>query len=165
MPHFSTTAKAFESSGPDSKLEASIKQEMTFLFHNFDGYIVSNCYYPYSFGNAIVIVEAKNILLRVVRDRGDIRLDIAPHHHPDDWHDLSLVISALNTPDEIRRMAFYDLSEAAKVLKPNINHLQEAFSDNQYPRLQVHLLEIDKYEDAITRQWETEINRRLYPDR
>jgi hypothetical protein len=43
--------------------------------------------------------------------------------------------------------------------------LRHALSPSQYPELKGRLDEIRKYERVVAKQWETEINRRLYPDR
>jgi len=43
--------------------------------------------------------------------------------------------------------------------------LKEALSESNYSELRVRLSDVRERERAITRQWEKEINRGLYPDR
>ncbi len=50
-------------------------------------------------------------------------------------------------------------------VRDSIDHLKEAFSDAKYPEMERDLSKEPEYERAVVRQWETEINRRLYPDR
>lgn len=51
-------------------------------------------YDPSSFGNAVVELESVDLNLRVVRDRGDIRIEVSPPGEGD-WHDLVNVMTFL----------------------------------------------------------------------
>jgi hypothetical protein len=66
------------SSGPDLKFEAQVRNDLRFLFEKYDAKIISNNYYYRSFGNAIIVIGAGQLFFRVVRDRGEIRIDGGP---------------------------------------------------------------------------------------
>ena len=51
-------------------------------------------YDPSSFGNAVVELASVDFDLRVVRDRGDIRIEISPPGEAD-WHDLVNILAFL----------------------------------------------------------------------
>ena len=62
----------------------------------------------------------------------------------------------------MKRQGFEHLLEIEEVLKLHMNGLGQAFSAERYLQTKAELLEMYARDRIITKQWETEINRRLY---
>jgi len=126
-----------ESSGPDLKFEARVRNDLRFLFEKYDAKIISNNYYYRSFGNAIIVIGAGQLFFRVVRDRGEIRIDVAPGPvSPIDgrWTELGGALAALTMDDSSGKIpdpfCYATLSRAADFLEPTLPQLQEALSES-----------------------------------
>jgi hypothetical protein len=146
------------------QLAIEIQQNLTFLFTEYGARIVPNTglRFPPGFDYAIVTVEVGDVLFRFIRGRGDLDVQIATKINANDWHDISLVIGAIENPDEMQRRSFVTFSDIAALLKTNILRIQEAFSDARYASTQQHLANFKQYERVVRKQLQTEINRRLY---
>jgi hypothetical protein len=57
--------------------------------------IVAKDYRPESFGNSCVELRSADLSLRIVRERGQTYLEVAPKMAPDDWHDAETVLQLL----------------------------------------------------------------------
>lgn len=110
----------------------------------------------------MVTLLVDGILLRFIRGRGDLDVDVAAKSTPTEWHALSLRISALHTEDDIRRTSLNDLLDVARVLKPNLRRIEDVLSSAKYPEIKRRLASFYKYERVVAKQLETEINRNLY---
>ncbi len=77
----------------DRKLERRIREACPFLFEDYGGTVVLNRYYFWSFGNAVIVIRTGNVLLRVVRDRGQSSLELAPADRDSEfeWRDFEFV--------------------------------------------------------------------------
>jgi len=72
---------------------------------------------PRAFDYAAVVMEFPEIRFRVIRGRGEIRVQVAPVHAGEDWHDLVLLWSVLATPEHPTPPAVHDsLDTIAKFL-------------------------------------------------
>jgi hypothetical protein len=145
-------------------LAASVKAELPFLFNEFGGVIIPNegVPFPPGFDYAIVTVEVGELLFRFIRGRGDLDVRVAAASAATDWRDVTLVISAIEDPEDMKRKSFLSLSDFAPLLRRNMCRLVEAFSSAQYAETRQHLAKFDTYERVVTKQTQTEINRRLY---
>jgi hypothetical protein len=146
------------------ELANEIQQHLGFLFQEYGGRIIPNTgiKFPPGFDYAIVTVEAGELLFRFVRGRGDLDVQIATKANTNDWHDVSLVIGAIERPEEMQRKSFLSFADVASVLEPNMPQIKEAFSTARYADTQQNLANFKKYERVVTKQLQTEINRRLY---
>jgi hypothetical protein len=145
-------------------LAANVKAELPFLFNEYDGVIIPNegVRFPPGFDYAVVTVEVGELLFRFIRGRGDLDVRVAAKSDATDWHDVTLVISAIEDPEDMKRKSFLYLSDFAPLLRGNMSRLIEAFSNAQYAETRRHLAKFDTYERVVTKQTQTEINRRLY---
>jgi hypothetical protein len=136
------------------------------LFNEYNGTIVPDgtIKYPRPFDYTSVVVSLEDMLFRFFRGRGELRVWVAPKIEPNDWEDLSLVLDAI-APESTPRHSIIFLEDAGRLLRGYMDLLRHALSPSQYPELKGRLDEIRKYERVVAKQWETEINRRLYPDR
>ena len=144
-----------------------IQREMSFLFDEHGGVIVPDetIKYPRPFDYASVVVALDDSRFRFFRGRGDLRAWVAPKYAPSDWEDLPLVLSLLDDSERSESRPFLFWNDLARVLRPRMARLKEALSESNYSELRVRLSDVRERERAITRQWEKEINRGLYPDR
>jgi hypothetical protein len=128
-----------EPEGPDKKFEEDVHRELSFLFTKHDARIVTNFYYPRSFGNAVIVVQVRDLFLQVVRDRGDICVYVGktPSGQAEGpWTDIRVAIASLEineTRANIPDLPFYaTLSRAAALLEPALPRLEEAYSGSKY---------------------------------
>src|SRR5688572_41580 len=93
------------------RLANDIELAFRFLFEAQKGRIVPNHGLPFppGFDYAFVTIEISNMLLRFTRGRGVVGVQVAPVLAPSDWHDLSLVLSAIGGQSEIQRREFDNL--------------------------------------------------------
>jgi hypothetical protein len=116
-------------------LEQQDCQDLAFLFSDHGAKIVSNFKYPASFGNAIITIEAGNLRLRVIRDRRDLLVDVAPIHSPGERADfIQMALMTLDMGTErLSKPSWETLQDLAQLLEPKYNALQEAYSISGYP--------------------------------
>jgi hypothetical protein len=148
----------------EQQLGKDIKQNLSFIFDQYGGVIVPNTgvRFPPPFDYAVVTIEATDLLFRFYRGRGDLNVYVAPKQAPNDWNDVSLVISALKAPDDMQRRTFVLLSDMTYFLKAHMSEIQAAFSPENYANTLQNLAAFKRYERVVAKQLETEINRRLY---
>jgi hypothetical protein len=82
--------------GSDLDFEEKVRQSLPFLFLNFAARVVLNQYFPAAFGNAVVVLAAATLVIRVVRDRDEIRIDVAPAQAPKEWSHLTLALASVD---------------------------------------------------------------------
>lgn len=137
--------KALTPSGSDKEFEDAVRRQVAFLFDRFGAVVVSNDYFPRAFGNAILVLETKGLRLRVVRDRDEVRLDIAPLHHPTEWVDSAFALASLENEFSTSGLRLdRTLSSIAEHLEPKLQLLQEAFSQERYQSTRQRVMEISE---------------------
>lgn len=89
-----------------------------------------------AFGNAWVILEGGNLRLRLVRDRGQIFLDLGSMHDPDEnLFDSAIVVEHLNPgsrPEASNWSGEHSLKQIAQFVSILSSELQSAFSLQRY---------------------------------
>jgi hypothetical protein len=149
------------------ELEQEVRERLSFLLSEHNAQIapdkkirrLADIDWP------IVTATADGLMLRFRRWRGELQVAVASALAPNDWHELSLVLSLIDPTEKIQRGAIRDFTDVSRLLRPNMDRLKEAFSPERYAQLEKQLSEVRAFDRVVTRQWETEINRRLYPDR
>jgi hypothetical protein len=146
------------------RLEEEVREQLSFLFSTRNAHLLpsreidrlANIDWP------TVTISVDGLLLRFRRWRGELQAYVATEREPNDWEELSLVLSLIETPENVERKPVYWLSDVARWLKLNLDHMKNAFSEDHYSTLKKRLAEASKYDRVVARQWENEINRRLY---
>jgi hypothetical protein len=71
----------------EDQLAQEIQADVPFLFSEHGGRVVPDetVRYPRPFDYASVIVEVYDLRFRFFRGRGDLRVQVAPKHAPNDW--------------------------------------------------------------------------------
>ena len=148
----------------EEQLGREIQSKLPFLFSDYGGQLC-----PYAlekarpFDYAVTKVVFRDFSLSFTRGRGDFQVRVAPNHAPRAWEELPIILSIID--EGFERREFKSFSDLETALKPRMKRLQEALSTNRYPELLPRLANVHDHDRAIIRQWETEINRRLYPDK
>jgi hypothetical protein len=153
--------------GSDKRLEEEVRRDLSFLFTKHDARIISNCYYPRSFGNAVIVIQVGELFLQVVRDRGDIgvyvaRSPITPVEG--EWVELGVALAALQMERpgcQVPDVPFYaTLSRAADLMQPKMSQLQGAFSKFHY---EITLQKTRQITETNWKRFQEKISRKSQP--
>ncbi len=150
-----------------SQLEQEIHQQLSFLFssHSAQMMPIKEIGSLKDIGWPTITVSVGGLLLRFMRCLGELQVYVAPEQRPDDWVELSLLLSLIEVPRGVKRRPDYRMSEVAEWLRSSLDSIIAIYSDDRYSELKERLAEVQNYDRLVARQWETEINRRLYPDK
>jgi hypothetical protein len=136
------------------------------LFATYGGRTVPNdgVEFPPGFDYAFVTVALDYVRIRFQRGRNELSVKIAPSFAPDEWHELSLVISALDGSVPGSRRGVRDLWHVARLLESKVNAISAVFSSPERFAAMGEELEAEVYsrDRALTEAWQDEINRSLY---
>lgn len=80
-----------------------------------------------------------NLLFTVVRWRGDTIVSVAPRHDPRESYELGPVVAALERRHFSERDVVNDLADAGNLLRPCLEALNAAFSEQEFPRIKARL--------------------------
>ncbi len=151
----------------ESQLALEIQRDLSFLFNEHGAKVIQDASvrYPRPFDYAIVNVALDSLFLRFIRGRGELRVQVAPRRDPHNWSELPVVLGVVDAQERFEPKLPWSLGEVAGVLEPRLSRLRQAFSDEGYPTMDRELTKERDHERAVIRQWEIEINRRLYPDK
>jgi hypothetical protein len=142
-------------------LVSDIHKWLGFLFTDYGARIIPNDQEPPAlFDFAMVTLSVGDLVFRIFRGRGDVTLRVASSRIPNEFHEFSTLLSAMDSG--VKRQGFSHLMDIERILKPHMNELKEAFTAQRFPQIKDELLRIYARDRVITKQWETEINRRLY---
>jgi len=85
------------------------------------------------FDYASISIIYKNISFCFTRGRGDITVSVSPRHVPAESHDLASVVAGIDRRNLSERDFVHDLAGAARLLRPRLEALNDAFSEGKYP--------------------------------
>ena len=150
-----------------------IKQKLPFLFSECGGVIVPlesvQLHLPVWLQHprpSVVIVATDKLIFRFLRGHGELRGWVGSKHDPDTtWPrlgDLEVVLVKLGWREGLGPRPFFSLEDLAAALKPQMDRLKAAFSEEQYPEMKRFLAEAQNGEEAAARIASIELNRKLY---
>ena len=126
------------------RLDIPLKQEMgeilPGLLKEFDLRVIEDRYVPESFGNSYVTLQSPRLMVRFVRDRGQVWAEVAPVTAPTAWWPLGFVLEAIR--GQLPEIQF-DLISAVGLLRGNLLELAEALG----PRLSETNREIERHSE------------------
>jgi len=142
-----------------------IRRDIPFLFDEYAGRIIPDVSVKNPKPYESVIVAVDELLFRFVQGHGDLSLYVTSRRAPTDWNDIYLVFVALDeeNPPPSKWILFW--SDVTRLLRPRMDRLREAFSEQEYPAMRQQLSKLRAHEHAAIREQEIELNRRLYPDK
>jgi hypothetical protein len=149
-----------------ARLEREIREQLSFLFSSYNGQImpIKKISRLKDIDWPTVEVSLPGLLLKFVRWRGELQAYVTPEQTPNDWVELSLLLNLIDVPEKIDRRSDYKMSEVAGWLRSNLERINTVYSDHGIA-LKEQLAHVYDRDRVIAKQWETEINRRLYPDK
>jgi len=107
-----------------------------------------------AFGNAEVVLGGHSLLVRLVRDRGDVFADARPAGASDDWRPLERVLCAVGA-ESIHAEGLLSLVEAARLINEHLDALNIGLSSEEIAKTRRILEKLD--EEATKRaeqRWE-----------
>ena len=154
FPTFSQRVRrVLTSSGPDQDLQAKISDGLSFLFQRHSASVVSNQRYSKAFGNAVLVIQAGAILLRIVRDRDELRFDVAAAHANREWHRLTVAVAAIEPGIEKPTLqSCVTIQSAATLLLSNFDAISSAFQPSAYSKTKASMEVIEAARFAEWRQ-------------
>lgn len=72
-------------------LKQEVTEQLPWLIHDYGLRIVEDEFDPMSFGNSFVVLESPVLLIRFIRDRGQVFAEVASHSEPRNWFNLEHV--------------------------------------------------------------------------
>ena len=89
-----------------------------------------------SFGDALADFESPTLRVRVLRDRGQIFIDVAPAQDPPSWFDLPLLLTFLGEPDAAASLLAggqSDMREVAALLRAHYDDIERTLGQSRSP--------------------------------
>jgi len=148
----------------EEELAADIQRCLPFLFCEMGGRVIPNegVEFPPPFDYAVITIDASELRLRFTRGREHLAVQVAPKVSPNSWHELSTILTVLEVSG-VRRGSISGLAQVGKLLQLHIKEITDAVTEDQYPHLRAQLQQEYDRDRIVTKQLETEVNRRLYP--
>jgi len=81
-----------------------------------------------------VKIPWENLLVTVTRGCGDTTVSVAPRHAPGENYELGPLLAAVERRHFSERDIVNDLADAARLLRPRLQELNVAFSEQEFPR-------------------------------
>jgi hypothetical protein len=118
----------------DRLLVEEIREDLEFLFNEFGAQVVPNeKETPPYFDWAQATVVTDDLRFSFTRDRGMIFANVAPKRSPNDWQELSAVLTVITMTDgSEREVEFTRLPTIAAELKPQMARVTDALSEGNF---------------------------------
>ncbi len=84
-------------------------------------------------------ISWKNLLFNITRWRDETIVSVAPRHLPRESYSLGPLVAALEHRHFSERDTVNDLEDAARLLRPRLQTLNLAFSEQEFPRTRERL--------------------------
>ena len=106
--------------------------------------VIPGGYDAAAFGNSLVVLESGDYSMRIVRDRGQVFVEIASPLDPGNWYGLGKVLAVVhgNTEDEVQYSGPINPDDAASVIERHHAHFVERLGPECYERTRVQLDQI-----------------------
>jgi thiosulfate reductase cytochrome b subunit len=116
-----------------TRFEHEIQAEYSWFFDEYDARIVPMKRYRRAFDYVMATVALGDLLLRFVKGRAEFRVDIAPAHAPNDWHDFAEAIDLASDAESVRSGArSYRMANFRQLFEANFERLKLFFSAEEY---------------------------------
>lgn len=117
----------------EQRLAEEIHRDLSFLFAENGAQIISQDGLPFppKFDYAFVTLAVGRVRLRIARGRGDLSVSVASQQKPHDFHELSLLLTISGLSQNLGRRSYVTVSDAARLLREEIHHLQQELSINE----------------------------------
>jgi hypothetical protein len=156
IPKSKDTRAKFLPVGSDSELEQQVRQEFGSLFRTFGAQINSNGRLRIM-DFAAVTFDVGNLRVRATRDRGSVFVSIAPIYATREWHDLGVVLQAIENESMAQATPSSTLRGAGRLLEVEFVKLNDAFSEAKYPATRKRIRETG---ETLKQKWIEDFNRK-----
>jgi hypothetical protein len=157
IPKSKDTRAKFLPVGSDSELEQQVRQEFGSLFRTFGAQINSNGRLRIM-DFAAVTFDVGNLRVRATRDRGSVFVSIAPIYATREWHDLGVVLQAIQENESMAQATpSSTLRGAGRLLEVEFVKLNDAFSEAKYPATRKRIRETG---ETLKQKWIEDFNRK-----
>ena len=114
-------------------------------------------HHPADFGNAF-ITFANGFSLRVIRDRGQLFVEVGPPLSTDDWYDLRIVLAFLGETSEMQSPDEAGLDELRVKFEPYYNRIHNLFSVDNFPatKIQLDQFRTERARKLFEQHWKTQ---------
>jgi len=119
--------------------------------------------HPFDYASIRIVFD--NLCFRFTRGQRELNITVSPSRALEDSHHLDCVIAALDSRDVTELEPVANLYDAANIVRPRLDALNEAFSESEYPEFRKKLSQEKELEGVRTRQHEWELNKALYGNR
>lgn len=110
------------------------------LVLDYDYIVTENVEDAQNFGNAVVVLSSTALIIRYVRDRSELRIELASHSEPNYWFDLDIVYVFLNDGKNVfEKHSFEELNE---YLLNNHGVIASLFAKDVYLKTKAKLLKL-----------------------
>ena len=86
-----------------------------------------------------VEIPSGNLLFTILRWRDDTNVSVAPRHAPVQSYELGPLVAAFESRHFSEQDIVNDLVDAARLLRPRLEALNAAFSEEEFPRVRGRL--------------------------
>lgn len=140
---------------------ADIRGHLGFLFDEYNARILPNDPDPPAYFDwAKATISVKDLILEFYRDRGTVTVRVASSRAPKESYELPDLLNAAG--EDIQRGPFSHLLDVEPVLRRHMDKIENAFSGEKFASVKEQISLLSEHDEGIRRQWESEINRRLY---
>ena len=110
----------------------AVEANLYFLTSEADEINLPNASQP--FASASVEILWRNLFFVITRGRGEVTVSLAPRHLRNQQSELGPTIAALEGRNFSERDIVRDLGDAAALLRPRLERLNSAFSEQEFAR-------------------------------
>jgi hypothetical protein len=145
----------------NASLLDDVQANLYFLFS--EGHVVKERWTKiHPFDYACVRIDYGNICFWFTRGRNELNVSLSPRHLPNETYELNVVIAALDPTDVTEQKPIRYLSEVADLIKPRLNALNEAYSEQHYHEFKRKLASGKDSLRVLAKQAEWDLNRAIY---
>ena len=127
-------------SSQDKELEKLAYDAFPFLFSEWNAEIIESRYEQRVFGNGFVVIRAANVLVRIVRDRNVLSVEIGPLNADlGDWFDLERVVQILHGLTIGWPISEGRVNDLGRVLRENLPDIMSGFASERFATTKARL--------------------------
>lgn len=122
----------------DKELDEIVRIDFSFIFENFNGKIIKKIYDKKYFGNEIVEVKINKIIIRFVKDRSQIFINIGYVKDKKNMYDFNLILEYLKLEKTMNFSLIknqIELQEASKNMDSNFKIILEFLESEKYKEI------------------------------
>ncbi|HEX3377848.1 MAG TPA: hypothetical protein VHS29_13355 [Candidatus Acidoferrales bacterium] len=136
----------------ESKLKTEIRNDLSFLFEDFEAQFVPN--ETKSTWGKVVTLVSQNLRLEFAWDRGEYSVRISPLRGIAEWVPVEYALIAIHFEDPaispIPQEVFSSISRISEILKPQYSQLEEAYGEDRFPTTKRALEKVQSHISAET---------------